>query len=376
MNFSAYFNLLKAMVGTGIILYPGLIQKHGIFPTLLYSFISLFFSLSGMYFYIICNSKIGKKSTISSITDYIWKPLKNLVFLVIISKCFLVTTGYMKTVFDILKKLTVENNKIFENDGIFLNIFVVFIFIFILPVLFFEKLDKLKFTSFLGICNVYFMIICSFYWVFGGQLKNTPKFIVDFSIKDLGQMVFGFTCHQNIFTVQNELNLDKNEMLVTILSSGFSAYFIYMIFGILNSYLPEIKDKTYLQNVPNTTLGNIILLFYLLIVIFSIPLQMNPCQTHLLEFLKIKKNQKNKRRILISLLFLGAFLLSKLSDNLQNFFKAIGSTVSTFLCFLIPTSFYFLMRFENLFFNLLAFFTGFFGIFVMITFFGDKIGIF
>ncbi|KAG0441641.1 Vacuolar amino acid transporter 5 [Dictyocoela muelleri] len=347
MNFSAYINLLKTMVGTGLIAYPGLVQSNGVLGVLFLSIIGLLFSMLGLYLFAECNSLINKKSTMISITQYIWSPLSSVASAVLILKCFLVSAAYMSAIYDLLKTLFIS----YDLSDYLIRMLTILIISCCIPLILMNKIDKLKFSSFFGITAAFIMILSSLFWVVSGKFNRTLKIYGNPTFSSFGKIVFGFTCHQNIFTIQNELNLSIKSTIATILFSGISAWALYLGFGIINAHGPLIEDKnTYIDMIPNTVLGRIIRINYILIIILSIPLQISPCHNSILELMKIDPSQKKNYflKILSLLIIIGsAFSVSVFSDNLNSLFKGIGSTVSSVLCFILPGSYYLIYKDER-----------------------------
>ena len=115
------------------------------------------------------------------------------------------------------------------------------------------------------------------------------------TLSKLSTFVFSFTCHQNIFSVCNEIknrtqgNIDK--VIFTSIVSALSLYLIvawsgYCTFG-------DSVESDVLNNYPQNGLVTTMRIFVAFLVIFSYPLQLDPsrrCITTLVSKLRSKSD--------------------------------------------------------------------------------------
>ncbi|KAG0418779.1 Vacuolar amino acid transporter 5, partial [Dictyocoela roeselum] len=284
------------------------------------------------------------EGTVISNTTEFRGPLSIIPPFVLIQKCFLVSAAYMSAIYNLLRTLVTRYN-LSEHVLRVINAGVVSSCI---PLILFNKIDKLKVSSFFGITAAVIMIFSSLFWLISGKFEGSLKLYGRPTLLSFGEIVFGFTCHQNIFTIQNELDLSIGTTIMTILLSGISAWALYLGFGIINAYGPAIdRTKTYIDIIPNTVLGLVVRISYILIIILSIPLQVNPCRNSLLELIGIDpmdQEHECERSAALLMIMISAFVLSIFSDNLNSLFKGIGSTVSSVLCFILPGFYYLILR--------------------------------
>ncbi|KAI7829824.1 transmembrane amino acid transporter protein-domain-containing protein [Gamsiella multidivaricata] len=156
----------------------------------------------------------------------------------------------------------------------------------IAPISFLRRLDSLKATSALALgAVVYLVFIVVYYYVNPEQPLPTKEEIdlVKFNshfLTTLPIFVFAFTCHQNIFSVYNELSDNGQSMLNRIITSSIgSAVVVYHIIGVLG-YLTfgNAVGSNIIQMYNASLLVTIGRIAIVILVMFSFPLQCHPCR--------------------------------------------------------------------------------------------------
>lgn len=159
------------------------------------------------------------------------------------------------------------------------------------------------------------------------------NFIKKFNLSDLGSYVFAFTCHQSIFTFQNEKEIPLKTVNYVIISCMISSMVIYMIFGFINSFFFDI-EKDFFGSLPPDKITVVMQILFLITVIFAIPLQLNAAQ----YYLKIEKIVM-RYIFVISVYSFGIFLHFK-KIPLKVYIFCIGGTFSCLICFIISGLYY------------------------------------
>ncbi|KAG0333917.1 hypothetical protein BG004_000637 [Podila humilis] len=154
------------------------------------------------------------------------------------------------------------------------------------PLAFLKRLDSLKATSALALGAVVYLVFIVVYYFSDPDLKLPPPEEIRYvRIKSdffttLPIFVFAFTCHQNIFSVYNELTDNGQSMLNRIISTSIgSAVVIYHIIGVLG-YLTFGNDvgSNIIQMYDDGMLVTIGRIAIVILVMFSFPLQCHPCR--------------------------------------------------------------------------------------------------
>ncbi|EEQ82148.1 hypothetical protein NCER_101191 [Vairimorpha ceranae BRL01] len=342
---SIYVNLLKTTMGCGILNYPFLVLEFGIISSIFLTFISAFSSYAGILLYIELNARFGRNNTLSTVTRHFMPCLKYLADIVVIFKCYTVSIAY-------LVYIKCQINFLIQYYNLNVNLYFVFfvVILFIAPFIFMTKLDKLKYTSSFGLIAILLLISTSYYRYI--TLTNLPNLIYFRKshnyIENLSSFVFSFTCHQNIFTLQNEMKFyNTQKFKLTALCSFISASIIYLLFGII-SYMAFGNQivKPFINTHPNDTVKAALSWFYILLLGLSVPLQTNPCKQYLLNMIneKILKNKEYKyvRAFTSFLIISSCFGLACTNIDFDKMCKFIGGTFSTLMCFIFASLYYFI----------------------------------
>lgn len=299
---SIYINLLKTILGCGILKYPYLVKEYGIISCTILTLLSALCSFSGILIYIELNDKYKLNNTLSSVTKHFSPKFRILSDIVVIFKCYIVSLAYLIYIKNQLYFLTLSDT----------GIYFFIVFCFIEPLVIKKDLKSLRFVSVLGLFAVCLLLSTSIYKLF--ELKNTNIFenifnkdnfknidnISDSSnnslnlnetksntrfLKHLSSFVFSFTCHQNIFTIQNEMiPYNKSKLQFAALMSFLSSVLIYLVFGITSflafgnnvssSFIDSLSDDDVIKKWLS--------IFYILILAFSVPLQTLPCKQYIM----------------------------------------------------------------------------------------------
>lgn len=375
----AFINLIKTVLGSGILYIPYLYKNYGIIYSTILLIFACILSSFGLIIYARCNDKINDKSSnIANFCEITFPELKKIVEFSIFLKCFGVATSYLIIIRDTITVLlyNIFPYEIFKNKKLGIIIFLLIIG----PFTYYEKLNKLYYTSFIGVLAIIFVLISSIYRFF---IMTFPirKIIflkpIEYSLlTKFGVFVFAFTCHPNLITIQNELrNNQNNEIQFLIYIVMGTSLIIYLIFGNINYLM--FGDKLYdnvLINYPNDLLTDLMKIFYVLVMAFSFPLQINPCRKYFYSLINLN-SEKNKKSYLLHIIntsiLISIYFLTTSGLELGFVYHFIGSTASTFICLILPPLFLLKMNlFKNkieVFFGLLMFIIGIFILLIIVT---------
>lgn len=371
---TGYTNLMKSVLGIGIISYPYLFSNLGVLLTLLCMSISATFSGLGLILFLYLNE--GRNKTMSTLTHK--KYIFWIVNFVIVSKCLSVTISYIITIKDIVEGIMkfAFTDKDTKTSS---KVCFIVLTLIISPVSTLKRFSKLRITSFIGVFAVFMMVTLTMIRIAKPLLpfmKNDPTSIPGQATEDLlkgmseeskhepqlsfffptddsktgkdtqsagkntlhwslvtlsliGSFVYSFTCHQNIFSFSNECKMSFRSSIICIFAVISSCMALYTIFGILNAYKFKISSKLF-DSLPNDRITIMMKLFFLFVVVFAIPLQLNAAQSYL--------NIQNTlyRFIFCISIHLVGIVLALFEFSFIKVIKNIGGTVSSFLCYIIP----------------------------------------
>jgi amino acid permease len=346
-----FVNLLKTTMGTGILAYPYIFKTCGIYRAILLTAASALASLFGLWLYIDLNSYYGLDNTMSSISYYIFPQMKTAVDLIVIMKCFSVFVAYL---FLLKHKLPQLMALVFDAPkNTTLCLFL--ILLAASPFIFMFRLNRLRYTSLLGLLAALMLVVFSVYRYTSSDAKAPePKREAGSHgyLPLLGPFTFSFTCHQNIFTVQNEMRIsNKLALKLTTLLVFTIASVMYIVFGLF-TYITFGEDtpEKFFDTFSGDNVSSFVLVFYFLVVIMSIPLQTHPCRTYMLNMIDSKYSTQEKywraRSLASFIIVLFAFILSLRETDYNELCRGIGSTFSALMCFVFA-SLYYLIAFRG-----------------------------
>ena len=254
--------------------------------------------------------------------------------------------------------------------------------ILIIPLSCLRKLDKLKYTSYAAVFFVCFLTVVVFLYNVT-DLETCPRADADddggtndpegnpddyickedpvaFDFRDetiskLTIFIFAFTCHQNIFTIVNELEdnrgtigsmlpLKRGDAVITY-SLGIAGiiYSIVALFGYLT--YGNLVGSNILTSYPDDTLTNISRIFISLLVTFSYPLQSHPCRVSCLSLWKhlspqdestLTRTFQFRYWTLTFLIVMSSFGIAMATDDLGDALAVVGATGSTIISYILP----------------------------------------
>ncbi|ODV93182.1 hypothetical protein PACTADRAFT_47049 [Pachysolen tannophilus NRRL Y-2460] len=332
---SASINLLNTIIGSGMLAMSYGIKANGIILGIFVILFSALTSSFGLYLQSKCSKYVKEgHSSFFALSQLTYPSLSIIFDLAIAIKCFGVGISYLVVIGDLMPRImeTMVITDIVSNSNSYLlnrNFWITCFMIIVVPLSFLKKLDSLKYASMVALSSVGYLIILVFVHFCERDIKDKgpiriiepqsfTKIISAFPI-----FVFGYTCHQNMFSLINELEdkSSKNINKVIQTSIGIAAL-SYVLVG-LTGYI-TFGDNVggniivmYPQSV-SSTVGRIAIV---ILVTLSYPLQCHPCRAsanHVFHYIKavyINNNKSNKN------------FLQKINNN--HFVDQTNGSVST-----------------------------------------------
>ncbi|KAF9437127.1 hypothetical protein BGZ76_001908 [Entomortierella beljakovae] len=408
---SCSINLSNTILGTGMLAMPGALAAVGL---LLGSFMIVFSACAsglGLYFLTRSASRTEGRAASFFACSKLTYPWAAVIFdFAIAIKCFGVGISYLIIIGDLMPGVVRSLSEIAfvasggdgsgEMDPILWFLvdrrFWITIFMGIIaPLSFLKKLDSLKATSALALSAVFYLIFIVIFFYIKPDHPHPPKEeirLVHFSSQFLTTLpifVFAFTCHQNIFSVYNELSDNGQSMLNRIITSSIgSAVVVYHIIGVLG-YLSYGNDvgSNIIQMYNSSLIVTIGRIAIVVLVLFSFPLQCHPCRacldkvlfaigeywgttrfgksrnyntltnededdhgrTHSVAVPHVHDDHGGpgleiselKFNIMTLGILIGSYIIAITVEELQLVLSLVGSTGSTAISFILPGSFYY-----------------------------------
>lgn len=383
--FSSIMNLCNTVIGAGILALPETMTHTGwiLGFILLITFailaqISLHLAMMSGLILKLNNGNNIQLSYLVMCRSTIPK-LKHLVDLAVGITCFGVCCAYLVVIGDLMPDVisqiidrTPEKESsiiedILESRQLWI---VIFLICFIIPTTRLKNMDALRFTSTAAIiCFTYVTIIVVCY-AYIDELslcdESDPDRFNEFCInvdidewpidstKDLlllfkaaPTIIFAFTCHQNSFSVTNELKNPTHLSLNKIVIGSITiCCIIYMIVAFSGYYsfgdnAPSNLLTAYPRDIP-ILIVRICLSFA---IAFSYPVLAHPARNSFSSLLFNVSDSKNlnwiKYNILTWTIILISFAISMITDDLGIVLGIIGSTGTTTIAFILPGLFYY-----------------------------------
>eukprot|EP01134_Creolimax_fragrantissima_P003332 CFRG3332T1 len=370
---SAVVNLVKTVLGAGLLALPNAVQGGGYVTGITLLFLSAIASIFGLDILAHCarSMKHTKKrdSTYGGVALDTVPSMTNFIDLAVAVKCFGVSISYLIVVGDLIPDVAREIGLEDVLDGLLTerHFWITLVCVSItVPLATLKHLDSLRVWSFMGNMAALFLVAVVLISSFNTSLnpcnqyplpiqlvgpcttKNIPFVPTATILKYVSIFIFGFTCHQNIFTIHNEIkdNGTKNMRRVAVASIGAClVVYIVLIVSSLSTFGPTI-DKDLLKMYPKNRLITVCRLCITMLVITSYPLQTHPCRdnlTHLLAKLFPKLDIHNSDRAFAAITFFICFfgyIVAMLVTDLSKVLAVVGATASTFITYILPGLFY------------------------------------
>ncbi|OZJ04443.1 hypothetical protein BZG36_02797 [Bifiguratus adelaidae] len=294
---SCAINLANTILGTGMLAMPSAIASVGLIPGICLIVYSGLASGLGLYLLSLCARRTHppRSASFFACSQITWPHAGVFFDLAIAIKCFGVSISYLIIIGDLMPEfmtsffgISDEYMPVFVSRRFWITLSMV---AFIAPLSFLRRLDSLRYTSVIALFAVFYLS-CIVIWHAVYPVNGVPEIphptveYVSISTRfftSLPVFVFAFTCHQNIFTVYNELKDNAQVQINSVISTSIgSATAIYEMIGVLG-YLQfgKLVQPNIILEYPATLFVDGGRLAIVILVLFSYPLQAHPCRNSL-----------------------------------------------------------------------------------------------
>lgn len=365
--FSSTINLTNTIIGAGVLGLPYAVATCGLFVGILMLFLSGLASAFGLYLLVQCSDRCYVLAPQLNASYYTcarltYPKIAFVIDTVVFIKCFGVAVSYLIVIGDLMPDVMTyifqtagtEPPEVIVNRQFWIGMFA----LVIVPLCFLKQLHSLWFSSLLSLFTVAYLLslVVAYFFVDGLPIGDRDLEIFTFSTKFFKVMtifVFGFTCHQNIFSIYNELKDPTpkriNTVIFTSISSALSVYLIIAVLGYL-TYGKEVEDNiinNYPVNSVAVTIGRIFIAIH---VAFAVPLQNHPARICMDNLYKIfmtscvgkQSTPQTVTRFIVEtfVILSGVYLLGLTFSQLDVMLSLVGATGSTTMCYILPGLFY------------------------------------
>ncbi|TKA67415.1 hypothetical protein B0A49_12333, partial [Cryomyces minteri] len=302
---SSVINLVNTIVGAGVLAMPSALSHMGI---LLGVFIILWAGLTagfGLYLQTRCARYLERGKSSFFALSQITYPNAAVVFDTAIAiKCFGVGVSYLIIIGDLMPG--VVRGFTDSADGYLLDrhFWVTAFMLIVIPLSFLRRLDSLKYTSVVALISIgYLVVLVVYHFAKGDTMQERGEIRV---IKWAGAVptlasfpviVFAYTCHQNMFSILNEINdsspFRTTAVVTTSIGSSGAIYILVAIAGYL-SFGNNVAGNIVGMYAPSaaSTIGKAAIV---VLVMFSYPLQVHPCRASVDAVLKWRPSSFRSR---------------------------------------------------------------------------------
>lgn len=383
---SSVINLVNTIVGAGVLAMPLAMSRMGI---VLGTIVILWAGLTasfGLYLQTRCARYLERGSASFFALSQITYPNAAVIFDAAIAiKCFGVGVSYLIIIGDLMPAVV---RGFGEEQGLmpFLldrHFWVTAFMLIVIPLSFLRRLDSLKYTSVIALISIGYLVILVVYHFAARDTfvgARPPVRIAKWAgliptLSSFPVIVFAYTCHQNMFSILNEISDNSHFRTTSVvgfsISSAAAIYVLVAITGYL-SFGNDIGGNIIGQYAPSVsaTIGRAAIV---VLVMFSYPLQVHPCRASVDAVLKWRPNSRSKPTSsssadsspprTVPLLAAGkkrndelgetrfaaittaiivlSYIVAMTVSSLETVLAYVGSTGSTSISFILPGLFYY-----------------------------------
>ncbi|KAL6074452.1 amino acid transmembrane transporter [Balamuthia mandrillaris] len=347
---ASIFVLLSATLGAGSLALPYAVRECGLALAL---FLLLLGSSAAFYsiHLLTWTSRLTGRQTYEELVEHVFgRKVEVLLELSIIVFGWGSTVAYMVAIGDTLPPL-VEllgvPGHLFIAKRWFLLIFTTVVVVF--PLCLMNKLDSLRFTSFLGFLATCYLILtimglCIRDMAMDGLATEEVEYANANQRLFVGLPIifYAFSSHINIFSISQELHEPTQRRLdLVALGTALLALIVYTIIGVFGylSFLGDTEDnilKNYDVDNKPIQIGAMALTIS---IVFYIPLNTHPCRITV-DWMLFRNQSKFPQRLrylieTIVLVFL-ALVLAIAVPSIVVVFGLLGATATAMCCYIMP----------------------------------------
>ncbi|KAI2604827.1 transmembrane amino acid transporter protein-domain-containing protein [Hypoxylon fragiforme] len=382
---SSVINLLNTIIGAGTLAMPSAMSHFGMTIGVIVILWSGFTSSFGLYLQSRCARYLDRGSSSFFALSQMTYPNAAVIFDAAIAiKCFGVAVSYMIIIGDLMPGV-VEGFDSRVSDIPYLtdrNFWITVFMLVIIPLSFLRRLDSLKYTSIIALVAIGYLIVLVVYHFAADTLapRDKIRFVawggpVE-ALASLPVVIFAYTCHQNMFSILNEIKYNSPASIMGVISTSIgSAAGIYVLVAI-TGYLTFGNDVigNIVSMYPASIASTIAKAAIVVLVTFSIPLQVHPCRASVDAVLKWRPADVSRQvrttspggrpllastsqarsdhgpgapmsdvrfAILTTIILILGYIVALTVVSLERVLAYVGSTGSTSISFILPGLFYY-----------------------------------
>lgn len=354
--FSCVMNLANTILGAGMLGLPNAFAKSGYGLGMV--FLSLFAVMSAFGLHLLSEValrlfKDTRDASFYGVASAAFPQGALVIDIAVAIKCFGVGTSYLVVIGDLLPVAMGDMGApaFFKTRQVVITLMMAVV----VPLCCLKSLDALRFTSTLSLVFVAFMTIVIFLYAAtpldactGGDEcpgSTTGAMFNDSTAKILTIFIFGYTCHQNILPICNEVRDFTSRRINSVIGISIgSAFATYTIIAVSGYYtFGNLVKADVLENYPQNALLTISRIFVSALTALSFPLQAFPCRNSVMQILKSTVGEAKSPRvtmlrwwIITACICSLAWLISMVVTDLGIVLAVVGATGSTTISYILP----------------------------------------
>ncbi|KAF1822028.1 uncharacterized protein K489DRAFT_297983, partial [Dissoconium aciculare CBS 342.82] len=292
---SSVINLVNTIVGAGVLAMPHALSNMGVTLGVAVILWSGLMSGFGLYLQTQCAKYLDRGSSSFFALSQLTYPNAAVIFDAAIAiKCFGVGVSYLIIIGDLMPGVVRGfSSNVEHGNALFLldrHFWVTAFMLLIIPLSFLRKLDSLKYTSVVALVSIaYLVVLVVYHYSTGDTIPARGEIhLIKWqgaiaTLSSFPVIVFAYTCHQNMFSILNEMHKPSPTRTATVvvasIGTAASIYILVAITGYL-SFGTNVVGNIISQYTPSiaSTVGRAAIV---VLVMFSYPLQVHPCRASL-----------------------------------------------------------------------------------------------
>ncbi|EDU41619.1 vacuolar amino acid transporter 6 protein [Pyrenophora tritici-repentis] len=380
---SSVINLANTILGAGLLAMPSALSKMGVFLGIFVIAWAGTTAGFGLYLQTRCARYIDRGHVSFATLSQMTYPNASIIFDAAIAiKCFGVAVSYLIIIGDLMPGVVRGFAPGAAEIGFLVDrqFWITAFMLIVIPLSFLRRLDSLKYTSVIALFSIaYLVVLVVAHFIKGDTIADRGTVRVFQwagpvnALAAFPVIVFAYTCHQNMFSILNELADNSHFQTTTVIFASIGgACGLYILTGITGylSYGDNIHGNI-VSMYPTAVASTIGRLAIVILVMFSYPLQIHPCRASLDACMKWRpggvrkpvegspsrnslmtntpkpRSPKSaemsdlKFAIISTILIIMSFITAMTVSSLEKVLAYVGSTGSTTISFILPGLFYY-----------------------------------
>jgi len=296
---SVIFNLSNTILGAGMLGLPAAFASWGVIMGTVGLVGAAMASAFGLQLLSECADAVGRPSGFYDVAEAAQPNLGIVIDFAVAIKCFGVACSYLTVVANSMVDVVGPSQGFVSTR----EFWVLMAAIAAVPPTFLRKMDKLRFTSIAALVCIAFIILLIVIFTTGAlnpcskplavsgastcgsEIDVLPSHGAAPFLNKISTFVFAYTCHQNIFSLTNEMYDPRpariNGSIAVSCASAMLVYILVSYCGYL-TFGNDVKSDI-LQSYPVTPIVTVARIAISIVVIFSYPLQAHPSRLSIMS---------------------------------------------------------------------------------------------